>query len=122
MSPSALERLQAAEAAAERLSAGGAEPNGAAPPRPRQVRTDPIRSTVDLPPAHHDKLATLADEWSTELGLPIGKRGVTRKDVLEELVALVLTDETVARRLLARLRERPRLRNQARIMERRRSA
>jgi len=119
---SATSRLQAAEAAAARLNAAGAEPNGVAPPRARQVRTDPVRSTVDLPPVHHDQLAQLADEWSTELGLPIGKRGVTRKDVLEELVALVLTDETVARRLLTRLRERPRLRAQARIMERRRSA
>lgn len=120
---SARDRLEAATAARERLDAGGSTPNGVAPlPAPRQVRTDPVRSTVDLPPVHHDRLAQLADEWSVELGLPIGKRGVTRKDVLEELVALVLTDEAMARRLFARLRERPRLLAQQRLMERRRSA
>lgn len=118
MSTAAQRRLEAAEAAQRRLNAAGAEPDGVAPPtRARHVRTDPVRSTVDLPPVHHDQLAGLADEWSVELGLPIGKRGVTRKDVLEEMVALLLTDETVARRLLARLRERPRLRGKQRVME-----
>lgn len=117
---SSTDRLKAAEEAARRLNAAGAEPDGVAPPR--YVRTDPVRSTVDLPPVHHDHLKQLEAEWSVALGLPIGKRGVTRKDSLEGMVALILSDETVARRLLALLRESPRLRAQARLMERRRSA
>lgn len=117
------ERLKAAEAAQRRLDAAGAEPDGVAPPTaPRYVRTDPVRSTVDLSPVHHDDLKNLEAEWSVALGLPIGKRGVTRKDTLEGMVALILTDELVARRLLDLLRKSPRLRAQVRTMERRRSA
>lgn len=67
------------------------------------VRTDPVRSTVDLPPAHHAQLGTWADEVSVELGLPPGRRGVTRQAVLAALVAELLVDETIARRVRARL-------------------
>lgn len=117
------ERMEAAEAAQRRLASAGAEPDGIAPPTAqRYVRTDPVRSTVDLPPVHHDQLRNLEAEWSVEAGLPIGKRGVTRKDTLEGMVALILTDELVARRLFDLLRRSPRLRAQARLMEKRRSA
>jgi hypothetical protein len=67
------------------------------------VRTDPVRSTVDLSPAHHAQLGTWADEVSLQLGRPPGRRGVTRQAVLAALVAELLTDETMARRVAARL-------------------
>lgn len=69
------------------------------------VRTDPVRSTVDLPPAHHAKLAEWADELSVQLGRPPGRRGVTRQAVLAALVAELLVDETIAGRVRKRLRE-----------------
>lgn len=67
------------------------------------VRTDPVRSTVDLPPSHHAQLGTWADEVSVELGRPPGRRGVTRQAVLAALVAELLVDETISRRVKARL-------------------
>jgi hypothetical protein len=67
------------------------------------VRTDPVRSTVDLPPAHHAKLAEKQDEWSIEFGLPPGRRGVTRQAVLAAAVAELLVDATIAGRVKARL-------------------
>lgn len=69
------------------------------------VRTDPVRSTVDLAPAHHAKLAEWADEVSVQLGLPPGRRGVTRQAVLAALVAELLVDETIAGRVRTRLRQ-----------------
>lgn len=69
------------------------------------VRTDPVRSTVDLPPAHHARLAEWADELSVQLGRPPGRRGVTRQAVLAALVAELLVDETIAARVRKRLRE-----------------
>ncbi len=67
------------------------------------VRTDPVRSTVDLPPAHHARLAEWADEVSVELGRPPGRRGVTRQAVLAALVAELLVDATIAGRVRKRL-------------------
>lgn len=107
---SAAQRLQAAEQALLR-----AEDAVTPATRPRAVRVDPIRSTVDLAPARHNALSELQDWLSTELGLPIGRRGIGRNDVLDELVALVLTDQNVAERLLTQLRERPRVRQAQRL-------
>lgn len=69
------------------------------------VRTDPVRSTVDLAPTHHARLTEWAVEVSVELGLPPGRRGVTRQAVLAALVAELLIDETIAGRVRARLRQ-----------------
>lgn len=72
-------------------------------PRVRQaapVQTKPVRSTVDLSPVHHHDL----DAWQSETAREIGQTRVTRQDVLRAAVALVLTDETVARRVRAQIR------------------
>jgi hypothetical protein len=69
------------------------------------VRTEPVRSTVDLWPTKHAGLAAWTDEASVELGLPPGRRGVTRQVVLAKLVDRLLTDETWARQLRADLAE-----------------
>ena len=104
----ARERLEAAEAAKRRLEAGGAEPDGIAPPPRRHVRTDPVRCTADMPPARHAKWLARLDEASLELGMQPGRRGVTSNAGLLALVELLETDETVRRRWLALLAEQNR--------------
>jgi hypothetical protein len=98
----------------ERLAAQFAEP-GQMPPeqrdearepeqarRPSNVRKEPFRRTVDLMPARHRELG----ERQAELATWLGVANVSGQCVLEELVTLYLTDELVARRLAARVKER----------------
>jgi hypothetical protein len=103
-------RATAAKVRASRQAAEPAAPPADDPQVPASrlggyVRTDPVRSTVDLPPHHHAKLAEWADELSVQLGRPPGRRGVTRQAVLAALVAELLVDETIAGRVRKRLRE-----------------
>ncbi|MGH3924837.1 MAG: hypothetical protein ACRDTT_18580 [Pseudonocardiaceae bacterium] len=71
--------------------------------RPRQrlqsERSKPVRRTVDLPPTHHQKLTT----WCSEAAVELGVARITGQDVLRSLVARLLTDETLARKLRADL-------------------
>lgn len=73
--------------------------------RPRQIlrseRSTPVRRTVDLPPVHHQKLAT----WCSETAVELGVARITGQDVLRLLVARLLTDETLARKLRTDLAE-----------------
>jgi hypothetical protein len=62
--------------------------------------TKPIRSTVDLSPARHASLKT----WCQETAVEIGESRITTQDVLRVLVARLLTDETLARKIRADLR------------------
>lgn len=73
------------------------------PPRdtPVAVRGKPIRSTVDLPPARHHALRA----WCDETAVQLGKARVTTQDVMRTLVARVLTDETLARKIRDDLRK-----------------
>lgn len=91
-----------------RPAAPAAADDTAEPPPPAAragyVRTDPVRSTVDLPPTHHAQLGTWADELSVQLGLAPGRRGVTRQAVLAALVAELLVDATIQGRVAKRLR------------------
>lgn len=102
---SALDRLNAATARRETAADPDAVRDDPQVPRPRPVRTDPVRGTVDLSPAHHDQLGIWMDEASVELGLPIGKRGVTKQDTLAAAVRAILTDEMVSRRVRGLLRQ-----------------
>lgn len=68
-------------------------------PLRRPPRTEPVRSTVDLPPAHHRKL----NEWADETAWQLGRKRITRQAVLSALVARLLTDETLARKITADL-------------------
>jgi len=65
--------------------------------RPRSVRR-----TVDVSPARHADL----DEWCAETARGIGRARVTGQDVLRTLVELLLTDETTARKVRKRIKER----------------
>ena len=101
MSKNAAEELRRRAAAiTQRHQATDTEttvPNrGAAPPLHR-----PVRRTVDLSPARHDQL----DEWQRETARELGRARVTGQDVLRTLVARLLTDETLARKIRAHLRD-----------------
>jgi hypothetical protein len=85
------------------LAATFAEPGQAPPERPEPaVRTRPFRRTLDLLPARHHDLHRRQQELAVQLGQP----HVSGQYLLEELVALYLTDEVVARRLEERLRKK----------------
>lgn len=64
-------------------------------------RTRPVRQTVDLSP---DQYAALAS-WRIDTALAVGRTRITTQEVLATTVAALLDDETVARRVRARLAE-----------------
>lgn len=64
-------------------------------------RTKLVRRSVDLSPTHHRKLT----EWCAETASEIGAARVTGADVFRTLVARLLTDETLARKVRADLRD-----------------
>lgn len=70
-------------------------------PRTATPHVKPIRSTVDLPPTRHAALKM----WCGETAVEIGRSRVTTQDVLRALVGRLLTDETLARKIRADLRE-----------------
>jgi hypothetical protein len=97
---------RARRAAAVRASRQGEAPADdpqVPPARTGYVRTDPVRWTVDLPPARDAAAKAWRDETSVQLGLPPGRRGVTNQALLAALVAELLSDESMARRVRARL-------------------
>lgn len=58
-------------------------------------RTKPVRRSVDLSPADHAKLT----RWCAETADVIGTARVTGQDVIRALVARLLMDESLARRI-----------------------
>lgn len=69
---------------------------------PPKASPDRIRCGVDLTQAHRRGLRRWQDEAADELG----ENRVTQQDVLEALVARLLTDETLSRKIKADLRTR----------------
>ncbi|MGH3920316.1 MAG: hypothetical protein ACRDSG_14970 [Pseudonocardiaceae bacterium] len=63
------------------------------------VRTKPVRRSVDLSPTYHVKLT----QWCAETADLIGTPRVTGQDVIRALVARLLMDEALARRIRADL-------------------
>ncbi len=61
-------------------------------------RTKPVRRSVDLSPSYHTRLT----EWCAETADEIGAR-VTGQAVIRALVARLLMDENLARRIRADL-------------------
>jgi hypothetical protein len=62
-------------------------------------RTKPVRRSVDLSPTYHLKLT----QWCAETADIIGTARVTGQDVIRALVARLLMDESLARRIRADL-------------------
>jgi hypothetical protein len=58
-------------------------------------RTKPVRRSVDLSPTYHVKLT----QWCAETADIIGTARVTGQDVIRALVARLLMDEALARRI-----------------------
>lgn len=100
----------AAQLAARQTSAQFVEPRRPEPDVRPTARTKPIRRTVDLSPARHRALNERQEELATQLGVA----DVPGQYMLEELVALYLTDETTTRKLNKRVSERIELREQER--------
>ena len=58
-------------------------------------RTRPVRRSVDLSPTYHAQLT----QWCVEAAQIIGTPRVTGQDVIRALVARLLMDESLARRI-----------------------
>jgi hypothetical protein len=58
-------------------------------------RTKPVRRSVDLSPTYHTELT----QWCTDAAKIIGAPRVTGQDVIRALVARLLMDELLARRI-----------------------
>lgn len=79
-----------------------AENRPAESPAPRlgeSVRTKPVRRSVDLSPMYHARLT----EWCAEAAAEIGATRVTGQDVIRALVARLLVDQSLSRRIRADL-------------------
>jgi len=79
--------------------ASGLERAAAAARASRTVQTKPVRRTVDLPPARHHALTA----WAQEEALRLGVARVYGQNVINELIHLLLTDETTSRKVHAAL-------------------
>ena len=64
-------------------------------PRAGSGRTKPVRRSVDLSPECHAKLT----QWCAETADVIGTARVTGQDVIRALVARLLMDESLTRRI-----------------------
>jgi len=71
----------------------------AATGRSNTGRTKPVRRSVDLSPAYHTELT----EWCAKTADEIGATRVTGQDVIRALVARLLMDENLSRRIRADL-------------------
>ena len=63
------------------------------------VRTKPVRRSVDLSPTYHARLT----QWCRETAEEIGTTRVTGQDVIRALVARLLVDQSLSRRIRADL-------------------
>lgn len=75
------------------------EPKPETEPAPRPTRTKPVRQTVDLTPQAHAALGT----WRLETALALGLGRLSTQDILAAAVDVLVEDETVGRRVRARL-------------------
>jgi hypothetical protein len=74
-------------------------------PASNYVRTTPITTTFKVPPARHAALLRWETDASVQLGITPGRNGVTNQMVYDAMLAVLLTDESTSRRVLAKIRE-----------------
>jgi hypothetical protein len=99
------DNASAREAAAARDATGargsGTRPQNRSTLAPQHLhwaesgRTKPVRRSVDLSPTYHAELT----QWCAETANIIGTARVTGQDVIRALVARLLMDESLARRI-----------------------
>lgn len=70
-----------------------------APPPARTGKPRVVRQTVDLTPEAHTALAA----WRMDTALALDRGRLTTQEVLSTLVAVLLADDTVARRVRSKL-------------------
>lgn len=103
-----MSRAEEIRAKAARLRERRAAPEEQPPATTPRVRAKAIRKTVDLPPQRYSDLT----KWCAETAVELGVSRITGQDVLNALVAQLLTDETLAGRIRDKLdkeiREHPR--------------
>lgn len=113
MSTRAQQQAEKAAALAEKAKARAAARSGKAPAEPETPadvvtpedrqrhlspaastapKVKPVRSTLDLPPVRYQQMKT----WCGETAVMLGRTRVTTQDLLETLVARLLTDESLA--------------------------
>lgn len=68
-------------------------------PDPAPQRTKPVRQTFDLSPDQHRDLAA----WRLETAVQLGRTGLSHQDLMTAVVAVLLAEESVARRVRAHL-------------------
>ena len=94
-------RDQAKDLAARFSSAREQESAKSETPKKTTARTKRVRRTVDLPVARHHALR----EWCANTAIQLGVAQVTGQDVMNALVARLLRDETLARKIRQDLEE-----------------
>lgn len=100
MSGTAAERRTQARAIQNRDRAQAVEQEPALPaPQPPASPDAKRRQTVDLTESDHIKFA----RWRMETAVALGRTRLTTQDTLAALVQVLLDDETVARRVRARI-------------------
>lgn len=95
-------RIASRQAAATEESLATPEPTAPSSPPPPSTegivfppRSRPVRRTVDLGPAEHDRL----DVWQRETARQLGRARITGQDVLRALVVRLITDEELSRKI-----------------------
>lgn len=87
-------RAEQLRAKTQKIRAAQAEGNPAAPAS-AQVRTSPVRVTVDLPPAEHAALV----RWCAEAAAETGRPRVSNQAVLRALVHRLSADPALAEQI-----------------------
>lgn len=93
-------KQQAARIASRQVAQADTETTPAPSRGAPAPRSRPVRRTVDLSPADHDRL----NEWQRETARQLGRTRITGEDVLRALVARLLTDDTLAGKIRTDLR------------------
>lgn len=93
------DELRARALAIRKRDQQAAEPEPEPTPPPPRAKPRMVRQTVDLTPELHSELAA----WRLDTALTLDRGRLTTQEVLYTLVELMLDDETVARRVRAKL-------------------